>query len=288
MSDFIIMTDTGCDILPEILDEWKVGLIDLIFTDVAADKAYTQREITTDDFYRKMIDGARFKTSAANPDDFYKAFEPHLKDGKDILYVAFSSGLSSTVSTSKLVANDLAEQYPDRKIICFDTLCASAGHGFMVYRAVRKRDEGCTIEEIVDYLSTIRPGLCHWFTVGDLEYLKRGGRCSPAAAFMGAVLNIKPVLHVDDEGHLIAMFKVRGRKKSIDAVAEKYFELVDPKYGDEYFISHGYCREDALALEKIVEGKTGKKATLITDIGPVIGSHSGPGTLAIFFVGKNR
>ena len=289
MNKLVIMADTGCDIAPEVLKKWDVACIDLLFREENSEKVYTQKDIATDEFYQLMKDGKVFRTSAANMDDFTKAFEPYLQEGQDILYIGFSSGLSSTVGTGAIVANELMEKYPERKIKVVDTLCASAGHGLVVYYAIKKREEGASIDEIAAFLNKeIIPGLCHWFTVGDLVYLKRSGRCSAAAAFMGNVLNIKPVLHVDEEGHLIPMFKVHGRKKSIAAVADKYTELAKDAQNGIYFICHGDCPEDARALEDMINARHGHKAELITDIGPVIGSHSGPGTLAVFFVGKER
>lgn len=289
MDNFEIFTDTGCDIVPEKLDEWNVRCIDLLFRDVKTDKVYTQRQMPVDIFYQKMKDGDIFRTSAANMDDFIKNFEPVLQEGRDILYIGFSSGLSGTVSTGAIVANELMEKYPERKIIVVDTLCASAGLGMFVYMAVLKRAKGESMEDIAAYIRENVPYLGHWFTVGDLVYLKRSGRCSAAAAFMGGMLNLKPLLHVDEEGHLVPIVNVRGRKKSIAAVADKYFELArDPENG-MYFICNGDCREDAQKLEEMIMARNGgKKADLITDIGPVIGSHSGPGTLAVFFLGKQR
>lgn len=288
MGKYIIMTDTGCDILPDKLDEWKVECVDLLFRNEADDKVYTQRDVDAKAFYQEMRSGAVYRTAAANMDDFFKAFEPCLEKGNDILYIGFSSGLSSTVSTAFIAANELMEKYPERKIIVIDTLAASAGHGLLVYMAVNKKEEGASMEEVAEYINKNVPNMCHWFTVEDLVYLKRSGRCSGAAAFMGNILNIKPVLHVDNAGHLIPMFKVRGRKKSINALAEQLAELsLDAANGD-YFISHADCIEDAYALEQAIADKCGKKAALITDIGAVIGSHAGPGTLALFFLGKNR
>lgn len=288
MADYIIMTDTGCDILPEKLDEWNVGCVDLLFRNEADDKVYTQRDVDAKAFYSEMRAGSVYRTAAANMDDFFKAFEPKLEEGKDILYLGFSSGLSSTVGTAFIAANELMEKYPGRKVTVIDTLAASAGHGLLVYMAVNKKNEGASMDEVAELISANVLNMCHWFTVEDLVYLKRSGRCSAAAAFMGNVLNIKPVLHVDNEGHLIPMFKVRGRKKSINSLIEQYAELaLDAEKGD-YFISHGDCLEDAESLEKALIDKFGNKAALITDIGAVIGSHSGPGTLALFFLGKNR
>lgn len=287
MSDYVIFTDSSCDIEPSLLKEWNVSYVNLVFRNDATGDEYTQETMETAEFYRLMRSGVVFKTSAANMSAFSKAFEPVLKEGKDILYIGFSSGLSSTVNAGDAVAKDMRFKYPDRKIIAIDTLCASAGQGLILYLSVLKRNEGADIKENANYVLDCIPHLDHWFTVDDLVYLKRGGRVSGVAAFIGGMLDIKPVLHVDDDGHLIAMTKVRSRKKAIAALAEKYDELLDDPAG-RYFISHGDCLEDAKALEDLIFKKSGKKAELITSVGPVIGAHSGPGTLALFFLGKHR
>ena len=287
MNEYVIYTDTGCDIVPEILDEWNVKLIDLLFRDAATDQIYTQRDMPTDVFYQKMKEGASFRTAAANMEDFRNAFVPYLEEGKDILYVGFTSGQSSTVNTGAIVARELEEEYPGRKVTVIDTLCSSAGLGLMVYFAKEQRDAGASIEEAEAYVRERIPYLCHWFTVDDLQYLARSGRCSRAAAFMGSVLNIKPILHVDEEGKIVPLFKVRGRKKSIMTVAEGYSEFAqDPK--ETFFICNSDCREDAQTLDDLIYAKHGVRAKIITDIGPVIGSHCGPGTMAVFFVAKQR
>jgi len=288
MSEYVIVTDSSCDISPALLKEWGVPYADLSFLNEVTGNEYTQADMDLKEFYKLMREGVVFKTAAANMDAFTKMFEPILLEGKDILYIGFSSGLSSTVAAGDATAKELMFKYPDRKIIAIDTLCASAGEGLALYYAVEKLKAGASLEENAQYINDLLPHLDHWFTVDDLVYLKRGGRVSGVAAFIGGMLDIKPVLHVDDEGHLIAMFKVRSRKKSIAALAEKYAELCNDPEHCEYFISHGDCIEDAQALEAQIAAKFGNKATLITNVGPVIGAHSGPGTLALFFLGKNR
>lgn len=288
MNDYVIFTDTGCDILPEKLKEWGVNCIDLTFHRDGESREYTQAEVPTKEFYDMMRAGTVFRTAAANADTIRKAVAPTLEAGLDVLYVAFSSGLSSTANTAKLAAEELMAEFPGRKMTVIDSLCASAGHGLLLWFAVEAKRSGASIDEAEAAVREKLPGLCHWFTVDDLVYLKRGGRVTATAAFFGAMLNIKPVLHVDDEGHLIPMKKVRGRNASIKALARKYEETaVDPENG-VYFISHGDCPEDAEKLEMILAEKYGHKAALITDIGPVIGAHSGPGTLALFFSGVTR
>ena len=187
-----------------------------------------------------------------------------------------------------MAAEELKEKYPERKIIIVDTLAASAGGGLMVYMAVAKKNEGATIEENAAYIESLIPHHCIWFTVDDLEYLKRGGRVSPLVAFAGGILGIKPILQMDEEGHLIKVSTARGRKKAIEALANKYAELSYEEKNTPIFVSHGDCEEDARQLVALLKERHGAEVTLLTEIGPVIGSHSGPGTIALFFVGKHR
>lgn len=288
MSNYVIFTDSACDIKEETLQKWGVKYCALTFTFSDDEKQYSNYDLTAKDFYEKMRNGAIAKTAAANTEVFTKMFELELKKGNDILYLGFSSGLSTTYNCARMAGEELREKYPDRKIITVDTLSASAGFGLMLYLTVRKKEEGATIEEAAAYTESLLTHLCHWFTVDDLVYLKRGGRISPAVALVGSVFGIKPVLHMDNEGHLISRFKVRGRKAAIKALADKFGELVDTNGRDHIFISHGDCMEDALALKTILGQTYGVDVELIADIGPVIGAHSGPGTLALFFLGKTR
>ena len=283
---YVLFTDSACDILPDQLAEWKVEMIPLayLFTDTGREQLDHEEPIR--EFYKSMRDGRVAKTSSVNEDRFVNAFTPLLEAGKDILYLAFSSGLSVTCENGKKVAAALREKYPERKITVIDSLAASAGQGLFVYLAVRNRDQGMSLEENAKALEADLLHVCHWFTVDDLVYLKRGGRVSRTTALLGTALNVKPVLHVDNEGHLIKMFQVRGRKKSIRRMAEMLGETILPD--SPVFISHGDCAEDAEALREILEKEYGKKVTLTTWIGSVIGAHSGPGTLALFFLGTER
>ena len=284
--NYVLITDSACDILPEKLAEWKVEMIPLayLFTDMGKEQLDHEEPIR--DFYRAMRDGRVAKTSSINEDRFIRAFTPLLEDGKDILYLAFSSGLSVTCENGKKVAAMLQEKYPNRKIVVIDSLAASAGQGLFVYLAVQNRDRGMSLEENASALEAEVLHVCHWFTVDDLVYLKRGGRVSRTTALLGTALNVKPVLHVDNEGHLIKMSQVRGRKKSIRKMAERLGETIVPH--SPIFISHGDCIEDAELLKEILEKEYDKKVDLITWIGSVIGAHSGPGTLALFFIGTER
>ena len=288
MNEYIIFTDSCCDIKPALLQEWGVPYANMTFSFDGEDKAYINTDITNKDFYDRMRKGASAKTAAINADSFARAFAPILQDGKDILYVAFSSGLSTTVNSAHMAADELEEQYPHRKIRIVDTLAASAGGGLMVYMAVQKQKDGASLEENAAYIESLTEHHCIWFTVEDLEYLKRGGRVSPTVAFVGGLLGIKPVLQMDSEGHLVKVTTARGRKKSIQMLADNYGELSYEEKNTPVFISHAQCREEAEELATLLRERYGAKVSLITDIGPIIGAHAGPGTLALFFLGKHR
>ncbi len=288
MSEFVLFTDSGCDIKPEILKEWGIPYQNLTFRFEGDATEYTGDDMDIHSFYNRMREGGIAKTAAINPDTFLNAFEIILTEGHDILYLGFSSGLSTTYNSGRIAAEMLKDKYPDRKIITVDTLCASAGQGLLVYLVNEKRKAGATIEEAAAYAEEIRPRLCHWFTVDDLVYLKRGGRVSATAAFVGGMLGIKPVMHVDDAGKLIPIVKVRGRKASLDALADKLgTTALDPK-GGTVFISHADCDDDVEYLKNTLKTKYGASVDLVTHVGAVIGAHSGPGTMALFFVGKER
>ena len=287
MSLFQIVTDSCCDFTAEEYARLKLGVVPL---------SVEFRGQTTDDrnddslktMYAALRGGESAKTAAVNPERWRETIEPWLKQGKDVLVLAFSSGLSTTYQSAVIAAQELTESYPDRRIRVVDTLSASLGEGLLVWYACAKRDEGLTLDETADWAEENKFHLCHWFTVDDLFYLKRGGRISGATAVMGTMLNIKPVLHMDDEGHLISMSKARGRKAAIQALAEKTRELGAGYDNETMFISHGDCREDAEYLAQLLKSKYGVKNVYIGYVGAVIGSHSGPGTLALFFLGKHR
>lgn len=288
MNEFVLFTDSACDIAPAILKDWNVECISLSLLFDGEDKEISNYDITATDFYKRMRDGDTAKTSAINVEGFKTAFEPTLKSGKDVLYLGFSSGLSTTVNSARIAADELKEDYPAASVTVVDTLCASAGQGLLVYLAVKQRDEGKTLAEIAEYAEKTKVGMCHWFTVDDLVYLKRGGRISPTVAFVGGILGIKPVLHMDDEGHLISMSKARGRKNALKAIVDRFNELAVDKQNGTVFISHGDCIDDANELAGMLKDAFGVTVSIIADIGPVIGAHSGPGTLALFFIGKER
>jgi len=288
MSNFIIMSDSACDMKLETLKKWNVKIIDLSLTFVSDSKVLLNSEIDIKDFYQRMRNGEVAKTSAINVEQFKMVFDEILAKGEDILYLGFSSGLSTTFNSARLAAEELKEKYPNNKIEVVDSLCASAGQGLLLYLACKKRDEGNTLEEVKRFLEDNKLNICHWFTVNDLVYLKRGGRISPTTALIGSLLGIKPILHVDNEGHLISKAKVRGRKASISAIVQKYGELVKKIKEGPVFICHGDCIEDVKFMQKLLKEKYDVEVDEIVNTGPVIGAHSGPGTLALFFVGKER
>lgn len=288
MADFVIYTDSGCDISPALLSDWGVGCSSLTFRFEDEDREYSNNDMTVQTFYDRMRAGGIAKTAAINIGNFLDAFESILQQGQDILYLGFSSALSTTYNSAVIAAKQLAAQYPERRVITIDTLSASAGQGMLVYLAKEKKLQGASLDETAAYVEDCKLRISHWFTVDDLEYLKRGGRVSPTVAFLGNALGIKPVLHVDTNGRLINISKIRGRKKALAALADKYTELAANPGSGVIFISHSDCLQDAEYLSELLRERHGVSVQLTTDIGTVIGAHTGPGTVALFFVGKER
>lgn len=290
MNEYVIVTDSSADLDAAEVKELELQVIPLKFTlnGMTYSDYPDNRDMDPHEFYDRLRAGEVATTAALNLEDAKGVFEPILKDGKDVLMLAFSSGLSSSCQACLLAARELAEEYPDRKIYVVDTLCASRGQGLLVYHTVMKKRAGATLEEARDFAEENKLRLCHWFTVDDLMFLKRGGRVSATAAALGTMLSIKPVLHVDDEGHLINMSKSRGRKGSIKAIVDKAAELAIDPAGQTMFICHGDCLEDAEQLAQMVRERFGTKDIRIGYTGTVIGAHSGPGTLALFFLGEHR
>lgn len=282
-----IITDSCCDFTKEMYE--KLGLVVAPLMVNFRGQTYPDRnDESLKDMYAGLRAGEVATTSAANPEQWQELMEPYLQKGEDLLVLAFSSGLSTTYQSASMAADELKAMYPDRTISVVDSLCASLGEGLLAYYACKKRDEGMSLQELTQWLLDNRLHLCHWFTVDDLMYLKRGGRVSAATAIMGTMLNIKPVLHVDNEGHLINVGKARGRKASIQAMAKKVAELGAGYDNSTMFISHGDCLEDAEYLAGLLKEQYGAKEVYINYVGAVIGSHSGPGTLALFFMGEHR
>lgn len=285
--DFQIITDSCCDFPTPMYGQLGLTFVPLT-VEFRGNTFDDKNDDTLKDMYQGLRAGEVAKTSAVNPSRWSQAMEKALAAGKDVLVLAFSSGLSTTYQSAVIAAEELKDAYPDRKIQVIDTLCASMGEGLLVWYACKKRDEGLSLDEVAQWVLDNRPHLCHWFTVDDLMYLKRGGRISAATALVGTMLQIKPLLHVDNEGHLINMTKTRGRKAAIDAMVKKAQELGAGYDNSTMFISHGDCLSDAEYLSRQLKEKCGVKDVVISYVGAVIGSHSGPGTLALFFLGSHR
>ena len=290
MAQYQIITDSTTDLSPALVEKMKVAVIPMTFT--MDGKSYLntpdEREMTSKDFYDRVRAGSMPTTSQVNGEALREFVEPYLKSGTDVLYLAFSSGLSGTYNAARLVFEELREEYPDRSVRVVDTLGASMGEGLMVYLACRERDKGLSLDEVAKWVEDNRLKLAHWFTVDDLHHLKRGGRVSGAAAFFGTMLAIKPVLHVDDEGHLIPMEKVRGRRASLDALVEHMAKTGVDNAHQTVFISHGDCEADVNYVADKIRARFGTKEIYTNPIGPVIGAHSGPGTVALFFLASTR
>lgn len=287
----MLLTDSTSDISQKLADE--IGVAEVMPLQFEMDgltyrNFADEREMSSEEFYDAMRGGKMPKTSQISVNDFCEYFTPYLEKGQDILYLAFSSGLSGTYGSSLVAIEELKEKYPHRRIISIDTLAASMGEGLLVYYAAQKKKEGAGLDELARWVEENKLHLCHWFTVDDLHHLKRGGRISAATAIVGSALNIKPVIHVDDEGHLINMSKARGRKASLNAMLDQMAETYTPGW-DTVMISHGSCRSDADYVASEVKKRFRSiKRVIIGNIGPVIGAHTGPGVLALFFMGEHR
>lgn len=290
MNDYVILTDSSADLDQKMVEDLGLEVLPLSF--LVEGKSYHDypdgREMAPKDFYQKVRDGAMPTTNAVNVGQATDAIEPLLKAGKDVLFLAFSSGLSTTCNSIKIAAEELSEKYSERKIYVVDTLCASLGQGLLVYHAAQHRKAGESIEQVRDWVEENKLHLCHWFTVDDLMHLKRGGRVSAATALLGTMLSIKPVMHVDNDGHLINVSKARGRKAALNALADKVGELGIEPEKQTMFISHSDCLEEAQYVADQIKAKYGTQNFYFNYIGPVIGSHTGVGCVALFFLGKER
>ena len=290
MSDFVILTDSSADLSADMVQKLNVEVLPLGF--VLDNQSYRNypdnRDMDPHVFYERLRAGNVATTNAVNVAQYVEALEPLLQSGKDVLVLAFSSGLSTTYNSSRLAVEELSARYPERKLYTVDTLCASLGQGLLVWYAARERDRGRSIEEVRDWIEEHRLNICHQFTVDDLHFLKRGGRISAATAVVGTMLQIKPVLHVDNEGHLINIGKARGRQASLKALVDKMEQTALDSGSLTVFISHGDCLEDARTVADMVKNRFGVEEGYINYVGPVIGAHSGPGTVALFYAGTER
>ena len=287
---YSILTEVTCDLPNAYLAEHGVATIPMVYTlDGVVHDGSEEQPVPLKEFYARMRQGVLAKTSANSPAHAAHYFEQELEKGNDVLYLGFSSGLTSGYQNAVIARDELAEKYPDAKIICVDSLCASLGQGLFVDYVVRKRDAGATIEEAAQAAEDIKQHVCLYFTVDDLNHLYRGGRVSKTTAIFGTMLGIKPVMHVDEEGHLVPHGKVRGRRQSLDALVASMGEKLTPEYENPYvFISHGDAEEDAKYVAEQVKKKHGLKCEVMNTIGQIIGTHSGPGTIALFFLGRDR
>lgn len=287
---FEIVTDSSANLTDEIIDKYGLHILSLVFiiNDVEY-KSYVKGEKTDlTKFYNIMREKVTITTACMSPSTCQEIFEPILQSGKDVLYIGFSSTLSGAYQTAHNVLEELKEKYPERKIYDVDSLSGSLGEGLLVTYAAIKRDENQNIEEVYKWIMNNRLNVCHWFTVDDLFFLKRGGRLSVSAAILGTMLGIKPILHLDNSGQLTPFTKVRGRRKSIDALFERMEALAIEPEKQIVFISHGDCLEEAKYLANKIRDRFGIKNILINCVDPVLGAHSGPGTMALFFLGTER
>ncbi len=290
LSNFKIITETNTDLPQKMIDELGIHAIPMLFTQ--CDKEYLNyadgRELDHLEFYKKLKEGHMSTTAQIPMAAFRDYLTPYLDEGMDVLYLGFSSGLSGTFSSCSIVAEELREDYPDRKIIMVDTLCASMGEGLIVTYAVNKQKEGASIEEVAKWVEDNKQKVAHYFTVEDLHHLKRGGRLSGTSAAIGSVMNIKPILRVNEEGGLVPCGKVRGRKQSLDFLAKTVVEKA-VNIQDEYvYICHANCEEDAKYIIECIERDGKPKGVVSSMIGPVIGGHAGQGAIGVFFIADSR
>jgi DegV family protein with EDD domain len=288
MFSYKIITDSCCDFTEQQYQELDVLCAPLSVVYNGESHSNFSDPVAVKGFYDLLRTGVMATTSAANPEGWTAIMEPVLKNGQDVLVLAFSSGLSATYQSAVIAAQELQDAYPDRKIRVVDTLCAALGQGLLVWYACKKRDEGKTLEELTAWVEENKQHICHWVTVDDLSHLKRGGRISATTALVGTMLNIKPIIYVNEEGKLINTAKVRGRKAAIDFLVKKAQELGEGYDNETMFVAHGDCPEDAAALEAALKEKCGVKNVITGYVGPVIGAHTGPGVLVVFFMGKQR
>ncbi len=288
MSNYVIVSDATLDLPVHIIEQYDIRVIPMgVDIDNVEFSHYPdERELSIEDFYSRIKAGAVSHTTQITPPAFTSYFTPILEKGIDILYIGFSSGLSSTFSSALLVAESLAEEFPDRKIYCVDTLCASVGEGLLVYRAALKKQEGLNIDELRTWVEANKTLVRHWFTVKDLYYLKRGGRISSIEAFVGTALKIRPVLSTDDKGKLVVLSKIRGTRAELDFMVGKLEAEGIGLEEQTVFIGHADDIEQAQALEQMIRSKGLVKDIVITKIGPIIGTHTGPGMLALVYMGK--
>ena len=287
MRDYVITVNSTVDLPKEWLEERNVPVVPLRYT-IDGQTYEDMSGLTAKEFFDKLREGKMSVTSQVNPEEARAALEPFLKEGRVILHLAFSSGLSGTCNSMKIAGEELKEEYPEAKIIVIDTLCACLGEALLLYKALQQKEAGKTIEETAAWVEENKLHICHDVTVDDLNHLHRGGRVSKATAVVGTMVKIKPIIHMDDNGKLQVVGKERGRKKSLNKIVDMAVEQSEGWDNDIIMITHGDCIEDAEYVAGLVREKMGIDNILINNIGTVIGSHTGPGTVALFFWGKKR
>ena len=287
MKDFIISTDSTADLPAEYIKEHNL-FIHPLYYNLDGEIYGGDKDLTPEVFYERMRNGLMPTTMATNPDFINNAYKKQLEAGLDILHISFSSALSGSHSNASVAAREIMDEYPDAKIVVIDSLCASMGQGLLVHYAVMMKEAGKSMDEIVAWVNENKLHLCHQFTVDDLHHLQRGGRVSKAAAIIGTLINVKPVLHVDNEGKLTPLSNVRGRKKALTTLVDNMANKIEGYKNDVVFISHGDCLEDAQFVADLIKERFGITNFIINYVCPTIGAHSGPGTVALFFMGNER
>lgn len=288
MNKYVIISDATLDLPQHVLEQHDIHIIPMTF--ILNETSYThypdERELSIEDFYKALSDGGLSQSSQIPPIVYQEFFEQFLMQGIDIYYIAFSSGLSGTYNSGKMVMEQLKEKYPERKMMCCDSLCASIGEGLLVLTAAKKKEAGLTMEELHQWVEENRMNFMHWFTVKDLFYLKRGGRVSSLEALVGTALKIRPVLTTDTEGKLVVYSKIRGTKKELEFLLDALKEQAIEAKEQTIIIGHTDNLEQAKALEQLILKQKLVKEIIISQIGPIIGTHVGPGMLALTFYGK--
>ena len=287
MRDYVITVNSTVDLPKEWLEERHVPVVPLKYT--IDGETYTDMEgLSAKEFFAKLREGKMSVTSQVNPEEAAELLEPYVKDGKDVLHLGFSSGLSGTLNSMRIAGQMLEEKYPEAKVIVIDTLCACLGEGLLLYKALQQKAMGKTIDETAQWVEENKLHICHNVTVDDLNHLHRGGRVSKTTAVLGTLVQIKPIIHMDDNGKLQVIGKERGRKKSLNKIVDMAVEQSKGWDNDIIMITHGDCIADAEYVAKLVREKMGIDNILINNIGTVIGSHTGPGVVAVFCMGNKR
>ena len=287
MSKFVITADSTVDLPKAFLEEKQVPVVSLSY--IIDGATYKDGEgLTSKEFYDKIREGAMPTTSQVNPEQARDLFEPILKEGTDILHIAFTSGLSGTYNSCRIAAEELSEEYPDRKVIVVDSLCAASGGGMLLYKALELKEQGKSLDEIVAWVEENKLHVCHDVTVDDLFHLHRGGRVSKASAVVGTIIKIKPIIHVNDEGKLIVIGKERGRKKALQTLVDRMEDKSQGFDNEIVMITHGDALEDAEYVKGLIADRFGITNVMINPLGTVIGSHTGPGVIALFYMGNRN